>query len=266
MLKSRLAFIWSADAVLGSKVATFWTFTHPQALDYNDFRKAWNRLLTYLRRRFANWSGIRVFEAHPGHPESDYHHGLHVHFIAVDFFDVFEVRRVIESAGWGRVHVAKVRDNERCGSYLAKYLAKSKRSAPLKGWRLWSTVNFKGYVRVGDVIIDSPSARVYRYLWRQPFFAELNFFQKAELAIQVLHNLAGSYSFPNRDGSWPDRECPKRKKFVQSLRHALPSELKQMVLADVRDFGNSPAATTPPVEDVGCPVRVFQHTYTSRAA
>lgn len=210
MLKSRLAFSWSVEAVLTDRCSTFWTFTHPKALGYDEFRKEWHKLQIYLRRRFKEaWKGLRIFEVHLGHPESDYHHGLHVHFLATGFLDVFAVRAVCEHCGWGRINVQRVRNNEACGCYLAKYLTKGRRTPPLKGWRMWAAVNTKDYIRVGDVVIDTTEARCFRYLHKHQWFRDLPFWQRSEISAQLNFSLIGSHTWPDIHGNWPDRHKAK---------------------------------------------------------
>ena len=90
-------------------------------------RKRWNHLLTLLLREWPNLQGLRVFELHQ-------EHGLHVHLVTNQFIDVNRARELAMKAGWGRIHVTRMR-SEHAG-YLAKYLSKE-RPECLYRWRLW---------------------------------------------------------------------------------------------------------------------------------
>jgi hypothetical protein len=139
-----------------------WTFTRRDAEDYIKTRGAWNKLLTYLRRRLPEWSGVRVYEVHPG-KWGEFSHGLHVHVVCNKFFCVDEVRAATKSAGWGRVHVARVRKGSE--HYVTKYLRK-KRPAALKSWRLSAVFGMPDRTRLADCFCDSLRARLMRVVHR----------------------------------------------------------------------------------------------------
>jgi hypothetical protein len=155
-MKSRIAFGFSIDS-LPSAQCFLWTFTFRQALDVAYARKLWRSGMMALKRQ-ASFCGIRVFELHPGG------HGLHVHLVTPDWFDVRLVRRIWTGASTdflgGRVHVAAKAKAE--GHYIGKYLSKQGRPPCLKGARMWSTVG--GYVgsKVRDIVRDCAMTRAFR--------------------------------------------------------------------------------------------------------
>jgi len=126
-----------------------WTFTLREAVDYTVCRIAWNRLLTYLRRRNPSWSGVRVYEVHPG--KWGISHGLHVHVLTNRFHDIQGVRSVCLNSGWGRCHVTRVRKGREF--YVMKYLSKTRPEA-LKGWRLVATFGMPDRSRMSDIICE----------------------------------------------------------------------------------------------------------------
>ena len=136
-----------------------WTFTFAEAVDYLALRASWNRLLTYLRRKLPSWAGIRVYEVHPG-KWGEFSHGLHVHVICNRYQDVNLVRSVAQSAGWGRVHVTRVRPGREY--YVTKYLSKLRPDA-LKGWRLFSSFGPGLRTRIADILVESVRADLMRY-------------------------------------------------------------------------------------------------------
>ena len=98
MTKSKAAFLL-ASQTLGKQRLYLWTFTFRELLAVKETRKHWNHLLTLLLREWPNLQGLRVFELHPGG------HGLHVHLITNQFIDVNRARELATQAGWGRIHV-----------------------------------------------------------------------------------------------------------------------------------------------------------------
>lgn len=134
-----------------------WTFTLAEATAYTATRVAWNRLLTYLRRNFPSWAGIRVYEVHPG--RDGLSHGLHVHVICNRWFSVGAIREISKAAGWGRIHVARVRGGSEY--YVAKYLRK-RRPEALKGWRLHATFGMPVRTLMADILVQSVRASLMR--------------------------------------------------------------------------------------------------------
>lgn len=161
---SRAMFCFRSNvaALTANGRSYLWTFTFADAVDYLALRSAWNRLLTALQRRLPAWSGVRVYEVHPG-KWGEFSHGLHVHVVTNARFEVDTVRGVAEACGWGRVHVVRQKYSMRevLAHYLAKYLSK-KRPFALKGWRLWACFNMPDRVRLGDIVIDSLRSNLLR--------------------------------------------------------------------------------------------------------
>lgn len=157
-----------------------WTFTLKAAVDYEECREAWTRLLRQLTRYMPEWSGIRVYEVHPGQ-WNVLSHGLHIHVVSNKRHDVNRVRELAESAGWGRIHV--VHRKQSMGYYLAKYLAKP-RPPCLKGWRLWATFRMKERTRLSDILIDSLRGSLFRLGFRCGAFEGMNWGEKCMLIEQ----------------------------------------------------------------------------------
>lgn len=139
-----------------------WTFTRmPIHESIKDQRDAWNKLLTYLKRKWPNWKGVRVFEMHKVN-EAGLTHGMHVHVVTTGFISVTMVRLITEKLpGWGRIHVKQIPSDKVL--YIAKYLEKARPEA-FKGWRLWASFGEYAKTRVLDVLVDTPFTRVYEWL------------------------------------------------------------------------------------------------------
>jgi len=123
-----------------------WTFTMREAVAYETTRKAWNRLLTYLKRRLPRWSGMRVYEVHPGR-HGEYSHGLHVHVLTNKWFKIDPVLDACRAAGWGRTNVIRIPQGRE--GYIGKYLSKERPPA-LKGVRLLGYFGLPERSRLGD--------------------------------------------------------------------------------------------------------------------
>lgn len=137
-----------------------WTFTRlPIEESIKDQRKAWNSLLTMLKRRFPSWAGVRVFELHK--IKGDSTHGIHVHVVSIGWLDVDIVRGICRrTRGWGRIDVVKI---TRDPHYVSKYLGKE-RPECLKGWRLWSSFGHYRNTRCCDVLIESNRTKLFFFL------------------------------------------------------------------------------------------------------
>lgn len=163
MLKSKVAFLMSAERLEELGRLYFWTFTFREVLEWKVARKRWNSFLTNLKKKLPKWSGVRVIEAHPGNHNSPdgYCHGIHFHVLTNEWFNVNVVRRQAVACGFGK-RLQVERANYGSAKYLAKYLSK-KRVSGLKGWRLWQCFGgFKG-TKVANLIVDSLRARCWRY-------------------------------------------------------------------------------------------------------
>lgn len=177
-----------------------WTFTLPSRMEPRYGAKKWNNLLHSLRKHVPDWSGIRVFERHPGGGsgflsfipgavQSDESHGLHVHFLCSRFYDISLVLNACKRSGWGRVHVVRVRGGKegkrRAADYLAKYLHK-KRHPSMKGIRLVGHVNMPEKITLRDVLITGHTKDLWDAAKDLPGWHSLNFFGKAA-AVQWLN-------------------------------------------------------------------------------
>jgi hypothetical protein len=185
MKKSKVAFLLSAERHTLKKRSYLWTFTQPEAIDYVAFRIAWNRLLTMLKRAVPGFQGLRVYEVHPGtsHAPEGFSHGLHVHALCNQRYEITIIRAICKKAGWGRVHVRRA--NKGMGAYLAKYLTK-KRPPALKGWRLWAPFGGLDSTKVSDIEVDSFFSRIWRWLLANSTeFDEANYQIKLEWAHKL---------------------------------------------------------------------------------
>jgi len=137
MSKRSISFEMSFDRYFkGFASCYLWTITLPIVCSTDEFRDRWNRMQIYMRRK--GWSGIRVYELHPGG------HGWHVHLVTRSRIDVNEFRIVAHQAGFGRVHVKRIPVS--AGKYIGKYLQKSFEDA-VKGVRLLGFIKWADWVR-----------------------------------------------------------------------------------------------------------------------
>jgi len=120
-----------------------------EVLDIKNTRKRWNHFLTLMKRRWLDPCGLRLHEFH----------GLHVHLITNRFVHVNECRPMAIKAGWGRVHVQRVSEEQ--AQYPAKYLSRE-REPCFKRWRLWGAFGDWERVLVKDIELDTPRAKIYR--------------------------------------------------------------------------------------------------------
>lgn len=200
MLNRRLvAFRSNAKKLCGLTGRLYlWTFTLPVKMHPKEASKAWSALLRRLRRWVPDWTGIRVFERHPGKsalqcffPEGqvDDSHGMHVHFLATRYYWVEEIRAACRASGWGRVHVVRVKGDSaermKAAEYLAKYLCK-KRHPDLAGLRLVGYVGYKDATRLKDVESTGWHCDLWSAAKEIPGWNALNFFGRMH-AVQWLN-------------------------------------------------------------------------------
>jgi len=246
--KRFLAFMDNVNAIAKGGRLYLWTFTFADAVDYTALRVAWNRLLTYLRRKLPDWSGIRIYEVHPG--KWDVSHGLHVHVTCNRRHDVNLVRAVCKSAGWGRVHVKRLRAKDRF--YAGKYLAKMKRPAALRGWRLVGNFNLKGATRLIDIFVNGLRPSLFRLGHATGLFNGLKWSEKMALvASWSWQRIAGEtlwLPFSRlTPASWQDRALTlgTREDFNARLRARRPVRLFSPLLA----WGFTPRPAPAPVNE-----------------
>jgi hypothetical protein len=162
--KSFAAFKISMEALTVGD-AYMWTLTWPTATDVTVVRKAWNHFLnggSGLLRCFPLVSGLRVFEMHPGE-DGEHSHGLHIHCVVDERLPVDIVRIIAAQAGFGRIHVKKIKEKKRA-FYLSKYLQKQERIEALTSCRLWATFGRLKGSKVKDFEMRGERADVWRYL------------------------------------------------------------------------------------------------------
>ena len=133
-------------------------FTFAEVLDVAEARQRWSKFLDLLRRRrkYRGFTGLRVFELHPGG------HGLHVHVLTGCYLFVNDVRSLWLSCGGGRIHVLPVPKNR--AGYLGKYLKKRGRPACFRAVRMWARFGEFLGCRVRDIRIESDWTRTYAAL------------------------------------------------------------------------------------------------------
>ena len=183
LTKSKAAFLLSVDRLFAAKKsrAYMWTFTTAAVVDDSVAFKSWNHLRVLLVREFAKagstLQGLRVVEVHPG-TDLRPSHGVHFHCVFAVRMPVQVVRRLAIRAGFGRIHVVRVRKIEDV-AYLAKYLGKQTDGLK-KGTRRWGFIgSFKGS-RVRDIRVESMLAENCRRVravagcWGQSLFVAVN--------------------------------------------------------------------------------------------
>lgn len=180
------------DRLRKSGALHMWTFTRREACDYKVFRAEWNKLLTYLvrffKRRGKQWSGVRVYEVHPGKWE-EHSHGLHAHVVCNKRYDVEVVMDACRAAGWGRCHVVRVRPGSEY--YVTKYLGK-KREPSLKGWRLTATFGMAKRARLSDIQVTSFTATLMRLCAKE--YPRASWRQKTDIVHAWWHRyVAGKF-------------------------------------------------------------------------
>jgi len=168
-----------------------WTFTFSKAMDVQDTRKSWNNFLRNLRRAYPALCGLRVFELHEGCPVRDpdgCSHGLHVHVVTPQWWDVNRIRFFINNMRgneWGRIHVKRV-PGRTAYKYLMKYL-KKRRPPCLKGWRLWASFGKWTKTRCCDLILDSFKARAWKYCNQKAGFKDLEWRERCIVARNFIN-------------------------------------------------------------------------------
>lgn len=144
------AIQWSAENLIAGKkeaipagqqvqpgrVAYFWTFTTPDETTPREILERWNHLLTLLRRGLGAskenpFEFLRVIEPHKSGRR------YHLHVVIVCRLPVRWVREKCRQSGFGRIYVERVTPGT-LPEYLSKYVAKGRRSAALKGVKLFS--------------------------------------------------------------------------------------------------------------------------------
>lgn len=171
---------------IASPFRKFITFTMADVPDHvNDYRRHWNRLLTYLRRHCPEWHGIRTHELFPGR-WGWCSHGLHTHVVCNDVIKEKKMREIARRAGFGRVSYKDIEPGTEfyAARYLAKYLGK-KRAECLKGWQLVRTFGNYDKTRQIDIVTTSALTEAWAYGKTKPRWANMSFYERSEFAIQI---------------------------------------------------------------------------------
>lgn len=144
--KRSAACQWSAESFCtraGKGVRSyFWTLTTPDETGAAEILHRWDVFLKRLRRYTLQIEFIRVLEPHASGTR------YHLHILLSAFIRVELVREHAKEAGFGRLHVIRVRDSSLAG-YMAKYVGKNK-VRKSRGTRFWSCSRRKtGWVAHG---------------------------------------------------------------------------------------------------------------------
>jgi len=160
MNKSQLACLFAMRQLSKTGKLYFWTFTFKEVFNDQIAASRCGHFLTRLKKRFGFFSGVRVFEIHPGG------HGLHCHLIMNRRLPAAEVWRIAGKTGLGRVDVVKVVPGTEMDSalYLAKYLSKGGDKL-MKGVRALGIIHLSTRVRSIEVL--SEAAIACKWLWRK---------------------------------------------------------------------------------------------------
>ncbi len=158
-----LAFEANIARVLLRKCCLF-TFTFRDVLNPREASARWTRFLKQVRRYESKWSGVRVFELHPGR-WNQFSHGLHIHVVSHVFFSDRVMLGLCKAYGLGRFERKRIKDKE-AAYYIGKYLDK-KRPGAFKGMRLQSSFGPHPWTRLRHIVIDSLRTRCFRAAARQ---------------------------------------------------------------------------------------------------
>jgi len=125
----------------------------------DEFKRSWAHFQNRLRKTFGEGlCGLRVFERHFG---GGARHGtLHCHCVLSHRIPVRVVRRLARGTGMGRMQV--VACGEGSAEYLCKYLGKDIGLG--SGLRRWARLGGWDAVKVGDIVDESATARLFRAL------------------------------------------------------------------------------------------------------
>lgn len=154
------ANIWS----LLKRKCCMWTFTLKDCHEPRAASKMWTKLLRRLREANPEWSGVRVYEFHPGR-WGEFSHGLHVHLVSCRFFSDRLMHAIVKNSPWGRWQRDEL-VNQHAAFYIGKYLNK-KRPGALHGMRLQACFGLDDYTRLRDIVIESRRGQCFRQLIRE---------------------------------------------------------------------------------------------------
>lgn len=159
--------IWSILQTFGKSV--FLTLTTPDVVGLDDIRRRWRKFRHDYMQTFkaAGKERPRYVMCYEPHPHG---HGWHIHVvIECGFLPVDEIRRYSTRAGFGRIHIEPVRQNDRMSGYLGKYVCKVERTARQAGCKRIRLVNVsRGLSRLSDIEVHSPVASACREMMHTP--------------------------------------------------------------------------------------------------
>jgi len=176
--------------LLAGPLRHFITFTMAEVPDHvTDYRRHWNRLLTYMRRKYPDWAGVRVHELFPGR-WGWCSHGLHTHVVCNDAIPEKKMREIARLAGFGRMSHKTIEagTEEMASRYLSKYLGK-KRAECLKGWQLVRSFGIPDAVRLIDIERTSALSEAWAIGKTTPRWARMTFWQRSEMALGILRRM-----------------------------------------------------------------------------
>lgn len=217
------------------KQCCLFTFTLVDTISPQEASKRWTRLLAAMRRYNREWSGVRVYELHPGRWK-EFSHGLHVHLVSHVFFSDRVMQRLCKHYGFGRWERKHIFDHQ-AAYYIGKYL-NDKRPGALRGMRLQSCFGPYNWTRLRHIIVDSMRSRCFRACARRSFGDGRNWEDRswperlqlvARLQFDVIqHNL---------------RWCPDRQDYFFRCDRPPPSLRRPLIQHHLFDV---PASDPPP--------------------
>ena len=211
-----------------------WTFTWPTVVDIIVVRNAWNHFLNSgsgLLRSSPLVSGLRVFEVHPGE-DGEHSHGLHIHFVVNQRLPVDIVRIIAQRAGFGRIHVKRVKERKHA-LYLSKYLRKQDRTEALIGCRLWAEFGHEKGARwrISRYTANDGGARMYSGRYRLEGEKKITQVELGCSNRQVAEKKFGKSL--RRKNERPPASLRQRIN-ARRQEHLLPSHLDEMIASKAR--------------------------------
>lgn len=175
--KRACAVDWSVENIVKGKPGEgegrrsyFWTLTTRDEADPSTVLKRWGNLVRVLRRAIGHLEFVRVIEPHKSGTR------FHLHVIFPVYLPVVWFRARAEAAGFGRVHVVRVRD---CGvgGYLAKYFRKADRNRKLHGVKMFgASIKNESWHRIRLIDVEyledgkplTEECKKAVYWWKRP--------------------------------------------------------------------------------------------------
>jgi hypothetical protein len=197
MTRSEVAADLSLVELVKDKPFCFlWTFTFTEATSAKDAGRCWNKLLLYAARNKIKFKGLKVYEKHPGG------HGIHIHMVTPEYYNVNDIRPLAEAAGFGRIHAKRI-SSSRAG-YVLKYVRKGLRKGieGLEGVRKWSVFGDarEWATRKKDIVVDTLFTRCWHWLkTTNEMFPKLPYFAKRQMVEGTIWNGIASGNQPWED-------------------------------------------------------------------